>query len=292
MLGIAQSMSVATTQSADTAGRMVVVAAGFLGVLVLALYRAVLPSWVADLWNDPNYSHGLLVPFVSGWLAYRRRADLAALRPQPAASALLLVLASLGLLLAALLAAELFTMRLSLLLLLTGLLAFILGYAYVRVLALPLAFLLFMVPLPALVWNAVAFPLQLLASQLAVALLQGVGVPALREGNVILLPNISLEVVEACSGLRSLVSLGALSVLLAVLSLRGYGSRIALVLSSVLVAVVANGARVAITGVLADRWGPQLAQGFLHLFSGWVVFVVALLLLGGEAAVLRRLEGS
>jgi len=260
--------------------------------LSLVLYRHILAWWLADLWIDPNYSHGLLVPFVSAWLVYERRQDLGKLVPRPAASAMLVMLAGLLLLAMGLLAAELFTTRVSLLVLLTGLIAFNLGYRYVRALALPLGFLLFMVPLPTLVLNAISLPLQFVASHLAVTVLQELGIPALREGNVIMLPHTSLEVVEACSGLHSLVSLGAVAVLLAALALRGTLPRCLLVASSILIAILTNGARVAGTGILSYHFGAAAAEGFFHEFSGWVVFVAALCLLGVEAGVLRRLEGQ
>jgi exosortase len=266
-------------------------AGGMLAILIVAVYRSVLPSWLSDLWGDANYSHGLLVPFVSAWLAYQRREALARLVPQPSPTAIIIIAAAIALMAVGLLAAEFFITRLSLLVLVGGLIAFVLGYAYLRVLALPLAFLLFMVPLPALVFNTIAFPLQLLASQLAISTLQAIGVPALREGNVIVLPNGALEVVEACSGLRSLVSLGATSVLFAVISLRRLVPRLILVASSVAIAVLTNGVRVAGTGILAYHYGPQVAEGFFHEFSGWVVFVTALFCLAGAAALLRRVEG-
>ena len=266
--------------------------AALLMVAFGLLYRTVLPEWLKDLWSDPNYSHGLLVPLAAAWLVYERRSQLAGLTPRPSGSALLIVLAGMTLLLAGTLGAELFTTRLSGLIVITGLIGFILGYNYIRTLALPLAFLLFMVPLPALALNAIAFPLQILASQMAVGILHGIGVPALREGNVISLPNITLEVVEACSGLRSLVSLGALSVLLAALTLRGTVPRLVLIASSLPIAVITNGVRVSGTGVLAYNFGAQLAEGFLHSFSGWAVFVVALVLLGVEGSALRLLDKS
>ncbi len=259
-------------------------------MLILLVYRSVLPSWLSDLWVDPNYSHGLLVPFVSLWLAYERRDKLAALAPAPAPSGVIVILAGLGFLTAGLLAAELFITRTSLVVVLIGLLAFILGYRYVRVLSLPLGFLVFMVPLPNLVFNAIAFPLQLLASQFAVATLHAIAVPALREGNVILLPNGALEVVEACSGLRSLISLTATSVLLAAVMLRGAFLRLVLVVLSIPIAVLTNGFRVSGTGVLAYHFGTNVAEGFFHGFSGWMVFLAALLALGASALLLRRLE--
>jgi len=263
-----------------------------LGAILLVVYRGVLPAWAADLWIDPNYSHGLLVPLGAIWLAYERRADLLALTPRPASSGILIVLAALGLLLLGQLASELFTTRLSLLVLIPGLLSFILGYRYVRVLAWPLGFLLFMVPLPSLVFNAIALPLQFIASKLAVNVLQTVGIPALREGNVILLANGTLEVAEACSGLRSLISLGAVAVLLAAVGLRRIPTRLVLIASAVPIAVITNGARVSGTGILAHAFGAGAAEGVFHTFSGWLVFVSALLLLGSEAAALRRVEGQ
>jgi exosortase len=254
-------------------------ASGLMALTLAIVYRSVLPSWLADLWNDPNYSHGLIVPAVSAWLTYERRDQLRKLLPHPASSALALVLGGLALLVLGRLAAELFLMRVSLLVLVTGLLAFICGYAYVRALALPLAFLLFMVPLPTIVLNAVTLPLQFVASEVAVTILHWLALPALREGNVIVLPNAALEVVEACSGLRSMVSLGAI---------RRTLLRALLVASSVAIAVLTNGTRISGTGVLAYYYGPSVAEGFFHGFSGWMVFVCGLALLGLEATAMRR----
>jgi exosortase len=265
-----------------------VLGAGALMVLAVAvLYRSVFPSWASDLWNDPNYSHGLIVPFVALWLAYERRNDWIRLSPHPARSALALILGGIVLLLLGGLAAEVFVMRMSLLLLGTGLLAFVFGYAYVRALALPLAFLLFMVPLPSIVLNEITLPLQFVASEMAVTFLHWLALPALREGNVIVLPNGALEVAEACSGVRSLISLGAMSVVVAVLTLRRPLLQGLLVASSVAIAVLTNGLRIAGTGVLAYVYNPTVAEGFFHGFSGWMVFVVALVLLGLEAGALQ-----
>lgn len=262
----------------------------FLAAVVAVLYRAVLPAWITDIWVDENYSHGVLVPFVSLWLAYERRDDLGRLVPRPSAAGLVIILAGIGLLLMGRLAAELFTMRMSLVVVVAGVLVFVLGWGYARVLALPVAFLLFMVPLPAVVLNSVTLPLQFVASEIAVTALHWLRLPALREGNVILLPNTALEVVEACSGLRSLISLAAMGVVVAVLFLRRTGPRVLLAASSVPIAVLTNGGRVAGTGVLSYFYGPEVAEGFFHTFSGWLVFVVALVLLGVEAMLLRPLD--
>jgi len=265
-------------------------AAALMAVAISLLYRSVLPSWLADLWSDENYSHGLIVPFVSLWLAYERRHELARHVPQPAWLGLAIVLAAIVLLLLGRLAAELFVMRVSLLVLLTGLVLYVFGYHYLRVLGLPLAFLLFMVPLPTLVLNAMTLPLQFVASEVAVTLLHALHFPALREGNVIVLPNAALEVVEACSGLRSLISLAAMSVIVALLMLRSLPLRLLLILSSVPIAVLTNGARISVTGILAYYYGAAVAEGFFHGFSGWIVFLTALALLSASAAALHPFD--
>ena len=258
--------------------------------LLGALYAPVWPEWASDLWNDPDYSHGLLVPFVSAWLVYERRAELARLPPRPSLSGVVLLLLGVGVLLAGLLAAEFFLTRVSLIVLLAGLVVLNLGFGHLRLLALPIGFLFFAIPLPAIVLNAITFPLQLIASKLAIATLHAIEVPSLREGNVILLPNTSLEVAEASSGLRSLVALTATSVLVATLMLRSLPARLFLIALSVPIAVVLNGLRVAGTGFLAYHVGAGAAEGFFHGFSGWVVFVAALATIALSTWPLRRLE--
>ena len=265
--------------------------AALIAALIAALYAAVLPGWAADLWNDPDYSHGLLVPFVSAWLVYERREQLGDLTPRPALSGLFWMVTGLGILLAGLLGAEFFLSRASLVVLLTGLLVLNLGYPYLRALALPIAFLLFAIPLPEILLNSITFPLQVLASKLAVGTLQSMGIPSLREGNVILLPNGALEVVEACSGLRSLAALTATAVLIAFLMLRRWPGRLMVIALSVPIAVLLNGLRIAATGFLAYHFGSAAAEGFFHSFSGWIVFVAALATLSLGAWPLRRLEG-
>ena len=272
--------------------RTILVAGLPLLALTAVVYRAVWAEWASDLWNDPDYSHGLLVPFVSAWLIYRRREDLARLEPRPAFGGVLLLAAGLGMFAVGLLAAEFFITRASLVVVLAGLTAALLGYRHLRVLLLPLCFLLFAVPLPALVFNAVAFPLQILASKFAIATLHAAEVPALREGNVILLPQGALEVAEACSGLRSLVALFATSVLLAVLMLRHTLPRLLIVALSIPVAVWTNAMRVSGTGLLAYRYGTGVAEGFFHGFSGWILFLAALGMLALAAETMHRLEGS
>jgi exosortase len=169
----------------------------------------------------------------------------------------------------------------------------------VHALAFPLAFLLFMIPLPAILLNTITLPLQLLATQVSTFALQLGHLPVYREGNIIYLPHATLEVAEACSGLRSLVSLLALAVVLAYITQPRLSTRWLLALSAILIALVANAFRIWATGVLAHWYGSHVAEGFYHTFAGWLVFVVALGLLLGEGALLalvrwawRRIRGG
>jgi exosortase len=162
---------------------------------------------------------------------------------------------------------------------LTGIVLFLFGWGHLRKLAFPMAFLLLMIPLPAIVFNRIAFPLQLVASRFGETVITAANIPVLREGNVLILANTSLEVAEACSGIRSLVSLITLAILYGYFTDRRLWVRLAIVASAVPVAIVANGARVAGTGIAAHYIGPDAAHGFFHEFSGWVVFIVAFLLL-------------
>jgi exosortase len=197
--------------------------------------------------------------------------------------------AGLAILLAGQLGAELFLTRVSMLVVLTGALLFLLGWGALRVLAFPLAFLILMIPIPAIIFNQIAFPLQLVASQAGAATLSMLSIPVLREGNVIILAHTSLEVAEACSGIRSLISLLTLGIVYGYFTDPRASVRVAIALATVPIAIVANAARVAGTGVAAHYYGPAAAEGFFHTFSGWLVFVVALALLFLLTRALLRL---
>ncbi len=229
---------------------------------------------------DPNYSHGFLIPPVAGYIAWQRRARLASASLAPSAPGLALVIGSLALLLGGVLAAEVFVTRVSMLGVLAGGILFVFGRRHLRILAFPLTLLALMIPLPAIVFNQIALPLQLLASRLGVAALAAAGVPALREGNVITLAHGSLEVAEACSGIRSLMSLLTLAIVYAWFVDRRPRLRLALALASVPVAVIVNGLRVGVTGVLQETLGAQAAADeFFHAFSGWLMFLAAFALI-------------
>jgi exosortase len=250
-----------------------------LALLLGWLYAPILARLVGQWWHDPNFSHGFLVPVFSLFVLWKDRGRIVKLPPAPSSWGLLVFGVALGLLAAGVLGAELFLSRISLLVLVAGLIIFLRGWPLFRAVLFPWAFLFLMVPIPAIIFNEVTFPLQLLASKLAASALPVLGVPVLREGNILHLPAMPLEVAEACSGIRSLLSLTTLSVVYGYVMESRIRIRVVLALASIPIAVVANSFRIVGTGLLVQYWGQDAAEGFFHIFSGWLVFVVSLILL-------------
>jgi exosortase len=256
--------------------------------LLIALYAGILPALVVDWGEDPNYSHGFLVPLISGWFAWQRRFELKSAAIRPSNAGLAVILASLALLVVGTAGTEFFTMRSSLVFLLAGIVLYLFGWGVLKILALPIGFLFFMVPLPYIVYDAAAFPLKLFISKVSVFVLKAMGVIVWREGNIIMFPETILEVADACSGLRSLMSLAALAVALAFLSQKTAIKRTLLILSALPIAIFTNMLRVIATGFLAQYYGAAAAEGFFHEFAGMAVFVLAMVLLFVTGAVLRK----
>lgn len=268
------------------------IACGALFVLAwLAVYHDVIWRLVDDWRVDENYSHGFLIPLVSVYAVWLQREKLLALPVEPSRwiGGALMLLAAL-MLVAGVMGAELYITRLSLVLSLVGLTVYFGGFVWLRQLSFPIGLLLFALPIPNIVFNQIAFPLQLIASDLATRAIKLLGIPALREGNVIELAQLKLQVVEACSGIRSLVTLTALAVVYAYFFESKWWRRIALVAAVIPIAVLANAARVTVTGALAHHRGVQAAEGFLHSFSGLAVFVVAVGMLLALAQALNLIE--
>lgn len=275
------------------------------------VYASVLMRLGSTWWDDPNYSHGLLVPLIIGYILWTERDALAraAARPQTLFGAAGIVLA-LFTAWAGIAGAELFLQRTSLVLMLASVVVYFWGFSLLRLLVVPLLLLALAIPIPTIIFNKIAFPLQLFASRCAVAAMRGFDIPVLRDGNVIELMPLGafqtkkLEVVEACSGIRSLMTLVTLAVVFAYFthprSTDRTGGRfgwlydfatwrsLLVVLSAVPIAIITNALRVSGTGVLAHYYGTEIADGFFHSFSGWVVYVLAFVLLFGFAAVLDR----
>jgi exosortase A len=259
-----------------------------VGSFVL-LYWQVIAKLVHDWGINENYSHGYLIPPLAAYLAWERRHLLTSTPPSRSWFGLVVIAGSVCVLLVGLLGAELFLSRIALLGTLVGVILFILGWRHLKLLAFPLGVLLLMIPIPAILFNQVVFPLQLVASQAGEAAVSAAGIPVLREGNVIFLANTTLEVAEACSGIRSLVSLLTLAIVFGYFTDPRPGVRIAIALSAIPVAILANAMRVAGTGIAAHYYGTAAAEGFFHSFSGWIVFIAAFAMLFGVIRLLRWL---
>ena len=249
--------------------------AAALAAAVVLMYAGVLSSLVQQWSSDDNYSHGFFVLPLSAYFAWERREQLAAAARCPSFLGLLVILGSLLVYTAGLLGAELFLTRVSMIGVTAGTVLFVWGWTHLRILLFPILFLLLMVPLPSIIFNQIAFPLQLVASQAGEAVITTAGIPVLREGNVLQLPSQTLEVAEACSGIRSLVSLIMLAIVLGYFTEKRTGVRVLIAAAAVPIAILANAARVAGTGLAAEWVSPAAAEGFFHTFSGWLMFVVA-----------------
>lgn len=268
--------------------------AGVVVALVCWLYSGVISHLASQWWHDPNFSHGFFVPAFSAYVVWLRRDQLAIMRQRPAWTGLGVLVAGIGLLVIGNLGAELFLSRLSLLVVMAGLVILFLGWEFQRALLFPWLFLILMIPIPAILFNQITFPLQLLASKLASGLLPVLGVPVLREGNIIQIPAMPLEVAEACSGIRSLLSLTTLAIIYGYLLESRNLIRWILALASIPIAVAANSLRIVGTGLVVQYWDPEKGEGFFHAFSGWLIFVVSLLMLFLVHKALRfsRSEGK
>lgn len=289
------------------------------GALTL-VYYAVLVKLSRDWWHDENYSHGLLVPFIIGFIVWQERKRFT---EQQSTRALLIGAICISFALFALWAgtagAELFVQRASLVLMLAGIVIYFFGFRIIRLVAVPLLLLALAIPIPQIIFNRIAFPLQLFASKCAVAAMSFLEIPVLRQGNVIELMPLGatepkrLAVVEACSGIRSLMTLLTLAVVYAyftspkgpqlpendadgprapqtkVFATFTFWRAVILIAAAVPIAILTNAARVSGTGILAHYYGTKVADGFFHSFSGWVIYLVAAALLFATGWMLDKL---
>jgi exosortase len=247
-----------------------------IGASLIWLYHSILRHLVGQWGTDQNFSHGYFVPAFALFVLWERREKLTSLAREPAWSGLWILGFGLCALVAGVVGAELFLSRVSLLLVVAGLTVLLLGWDHLRAVAFPLLFLLLMIPIPRIVFNSITGPLQTLASITAAQMLPLFGIPVLREGNIIHLPTMALEVAEACSGIRSLMSLATLAIIYGYLMEPRASIRVSLAVASIPIAVVANSLRIVGTGLVVQYWDPAKAEGFFHEFSGWLVFVVSL----------------
>lgn len=251
------------------------------------MYGRTIAGLAVEWTSSPDASYGVVMAAAALVIVWHRRAALAqAFEPAaPSAPALIVLLGGLATYVVGLLAADVFLTRVSLVPVLAGIVWLLCGPRAVRVLTAPLAFALIAIPLPTLIVNAITLPLQFQASRAAEALLTVSGVPVFRDGNLLELPSTTLEVAEACSGLRSLVSLTAIAILMGWAVRTRMWRRCVIVAAALPIAVAMNGVRIAATGAACEAWGSQMATGQWHTSAGWLTFVLSLVVLFGVAHV-------
>lgn len=283
-------MSVTARKQSRSARTNIILAVTAL-VLLTVLYMPVISALVRQWLDDSNYRHGLLIPFVSALLLWRRRDSL---RKSGEGGSeiwgMLLMLTAAGLLIAGTAAAEMFATRISLPLMLLGAVLFIRGRDFTRISGPPLLFLLLMVPLPYIIYFKITFPMQIMSAKFSAEVLTFMKVSVIRKGNILMLPGYTLEVIAACSGLRSLMTMFTLSVVFAFFSDMSKGRKSVLVILSVPAAIGANTVRLVVTALGAHLVGPSFADGPLHEASGIIVFAAGFLMLLLCAGILRWTE--
>src|ERR1051326_958802 len=260
----------------------------WFALLIVAANFSILQRLVAQWATDEDVGHGFFVPLVSGYIVWQRRDRLMKLECKPAWWGVGVMLWGAAQGYVGMLAADLFLQRTSILIVLLGLLLVTGGTALVRELAFPLLLLPFMIPIPTVVYNKITFPLQLLASQVAETALSIMNIPVYRSGNILELASQKLDVAEACSGIRSLLSLTFLSLVYAYFFDKRVWMRWALLAATVPLAIIANAGRVTISGLMSEV-NPELAHGLYHSAEGWVIFMIAGAMLIGLHAIVSRL---
>jgi len=257
-----------------------------IGILYFTVFKSLVYDWI----NLPDFSHGFFIPLISLYIVWERIDKLDNAPIKPSNYGLGIIFLGLVFFFIGNLGGESFSLRFSFLIVLTGIVVFLLGWDVFKILLLPILFLIFMIPLPSVIMVNITFPMQLFASNVAEQSLQLFGIPVLRDGNVIHLADTSLEVAEACSGIRSLISLLALGTIFAYFTKKMLWQRALLIFLCFPIAIFVNAFRVSATGVLANYYGISVAQGFFHDFSGYLLFLVAFVLMVVVGVILSILE--
>ena len=254
------------------------IALSWFGLLIAVCSAPALYS-LASIWaSDADMGHGFFVPLIAAFIAWQRRDELLAIEPKPNLWGLVVVILGGAQLIAGTLGVEQFLTHTAVVITLIGVIWLLRGTETLRTLVFPLFLLFFMVPIPLIIYNKITLPLQFIASRMAASALDMLGIPVLRDGNILELPHQTLSVVEACSGIRSLLSLTFLSLVYGYFFEKRMWVRVVLFAATIPIAIVANGSRVTFTGIMTQI-KPELAEGFFHESTGWVIFLVALMIL-------------
>ena len=250
--------------------------AGVIGLVTLLLYWRAMQEFVYDWSHDDNYSHGFLIPVISAYVLWRKRTEIRDARKKSNVLGLFVLITGLGLNLLGTAAAEWYSVRFSLILVLLGMVLYLWGGQILRQVWFPIVFIIFAIPLPYTLFRTLTFPMKLFSTTVTHHLLAALGIPVLQQGNLLQLPGYTFEVVEACSGLRSVIVLSALAAVVAYMSSGGRTKKIFLFSLSVPIAIAANIVRLMVTALGALLISGDFAEGFLHEFSGLLVFMVGL----------------
>ena len=246
-----------------------------LTAVIVALYAGVLRTLAADLWENPDYSYGFLVPLLVACVVWQQFPEYQRVPLTPSRFGIVIILFALVLFFCGSLGADDFSARISLCILLAGILVYLFGWETLRACAFPLGYLSLMIPLPTIIHNQITFPMQLLASRIAETLIRTFGIPVFREGNLLAVPHYAVEVAQACSGIRSLLSLLALGVAYAYFAEERSWMRVLLIILMLPIAILTNAVRIMTACLLGYQVGAEWAEGFVHSFSGWLIFVFA-----------------
>lgn len=259
-----------------------------LMLLWLALFAPIYPAMAQEWLANSDNSHGFIVPFVAGYFAWERRDRLGFATLADSWWGCLMLIVALSLYVLSVAGGLAFPARVTMVLSLFGLVWCLLGNATIRILAFPILFLLFMIPVPYSLINLVSGPLQFFATKISATLIAACSIPVFRDGNMLYFVNTQLEVAEACSGIRSMIALSMLAVAFASMSRTGWKGKAMLILLAIPIALTANVIRVTGTGILAHFFGDRVARGFLHEFSGIAIFILGLAALFGVFTLINR----
>lgn len=271
---------------------MFVVKLCLITIPLVLLYGPAILGMAREWYSDANYSHGFLIPLISAYFLWEKRSTLKSLEPAPTLLGYFVLVMGLILYTVGVMGDEMLTVRISFLIVLGGLVLVFGGRKWFTNIRFSLLYLLLMIPLPYFLYNEVAVPLKLFAAKVATMILHVLSYSIYTEGNIIYLPELTLEVADACSGMRYIVSILALAVLIGWFAHKQQWKRIALALCCVPIAVGINVLRIVATAILADRYGSKVAQGFFHELAGLVVFGMAFVLLMGCSSLLGRPAGK
>ena len=284
-------MSVQSTEFPRTSAIRTLILGLVAALLAAATFRGALFELVRRWTTQEEYSHGFLIPLVTAWLLWTRRDALLANVGRPAWTGAILILLAMVMHVIGALSAIFLLSQLAFIIALLGIILAVGGLPLLRVAFVPIIFLIFAIPLPYFIDANLSLQLQLISSQLGVFFIRLFQIPVYLDGNIIDLGTYKLQVVEACSGLRYLFPLLSLSFLAAYLFRAPIWQRALVLLSSIPITIAMNGFRIGMVGVTVDRWGPRVAEGALHFFEGWIIFIASALLLTSEVYLLARLSG-